>query len=136
MKFEIIKNSESFTGFEIADNEYMGQTCNLNGWSFEMLKASGEVCYSSVYFTTQTPEAYINGSSSEYLRWCMGLNGLSFTGRVVFRGYYSEYYDLIDGKWEPCVEEVAFDIGDLLYADEDDDECVYDDRYDYLYDIA
>ena len=136
MKFEIIMNSESKTGYDIADNEYMGQTCNLNGWQFEMARANGDICYSEVKFTRLTPDAYIASNESDYLRWVMSLNDLSFTGRVVFRGYWEEYYDYFDGKIEEFVREVPFDIGDRLYDEADDADVSYDEQYDYLYDLA
>ena len=136
MKFEIIKNSESKTGYDIADNEYMGQTCNLNGWSFELAKADGTICYSEVKYTSMTPEDYLNSRESEYLRMCLHWNDLTMTGRVVFRGYYEEYEDLFDGKWEQFVREVPFDMGDLLYVDDDAEADAYDDAYDYLYDLV
>ena len=136
MKFEIIKNSESKTGYGIEDREYMGQTCNLNGWSFEMAKADGTVVYSEVKFTYMTPEAYVASIESDYLHTCMRWNNLTFTGRVIFRGYYEEYWDTFEGKWESFVREVAFDIGDRIYNDADDDADDYGEQYDYLYDIA
>ena len=135
MKFEIIKNSQSSTGWNIPDHEYMGQTCHMNGWVFELAKADGTIGYSSAYFTYRTAEDYISSNDSEYLRWCMSVNDLTFTGRVIFRGYYEDDYDLIDGKWEQVVEEVPFDIGDLLYAEEVDD-AEYGEQYDYLYDMV
>lgn len=134
MKFDIIKNSESNTGYAIADCEYMGQTCHLNGWQFEVANASGEVGYTSVYYTYLEPEAYIKGNSSDYLRWSIGLNGFTFTGRVIFRGYFEDYEELWEGKWEQFVREVPFDMADLLY--EEPEEELYDDQYDYLYDMA
>ena len=137
MKFEIIKNSESNTGYDIPDCEYMGQTCNMNGWQFEMVKADGTICYSEVKFTYATPEAFTSdGFEAEYLNWIMRCNDLTFTGRVIFRGYYEEYEDMFEGKWETFVREVPFDIGDLLYEEATEPDDSYNDNYDYLYDIV
>ena len=131
-KFEIIKNSESNTGYDIPDNEFMGQTCNLNGWQFEYIMPDGSINYSDVKFTNAMPEEYAEDDST-YMHWVMEVNSIRFSGRVIFRGYYREFYDMFDGKWEPFVEEVAFDVGDLLYADEGFEDEAYNDEYDYLY---
>ena len=46
MKFEIVKNSDSFTGYDIPDCEYHGQISGLCcGWQFEFKNSNGELNY-------------------------------------------------------------------------------------------
>lgn len=59
MTYEIIKNSESYTGFNIPDKEYKGQIDGLCcGWSFEFQNDKGEYDYNSVAWYEGTPEEY------------------------------------------------------------------------------
>lgn len=104
MKYEIIKNSESFSGYDIPDDEWVGEIHGLvNGWSFEVKNAKGEYDYLSVSWEHGLPEDYANmfvtenGESwlFEIPRW----NGWEPTGRVVFRGYAKEYYDADEHEW-------------------------------------
>lgn len=86
MKYEIIKNSESFTGYDIPDDEWKGLTHEVNAWQFECTK-DGEISYSSVTFNYGMPEDC--EITVDLCRW----NGWEPTGRVIFRGYYTEHYD-------------------------------------------
>lgn len=97
MKYEIIKNSESYTGYEIEDKQYKGQIEGLVcGWQFEFMDGKGDYNYNSVTYYEGTPEEYCEywlqyGEDAlfEIERW----GGWEPTGRVVFRGYAREYYD-------------------------------------------
>lgn len=105
MTFEIIKNSESKTGYKIPDNEFKGLIPGLLcGWQFEFINANGEINYNSVTFEHMTPErlAYQYGEENAFMieRW----NGWQPTGRVIFRGYYEEYYYAEEHDW--CVRPV------------------------------
>jgi len=103
MTYEIIKNSESYAGFNIPDKEYKGQIDGLCcGWSFEFQNDKGEYNYNSTTYYEGTPEEYCQtwlqyGEEAlfEIERW----NGWIPTGRVVFRGYGKEYYDSNDREY-------------------------------------
>ena len=91
MKFEIIKNSESKSGFDVPDKEYKGQVDGLvHGWSFEFVNDKGEISYNSVYYSHGTPE---RNAEERYNFETERMNGWEPTGRVVFRGYATEHYD-------------------------------------------
>lgn len=94
MKFEIIKNSQSNTGYSIPDDMFKGKTDHLYGWQFELVDSTGKIAYSEVKYTYLTPEEYTASEESGYMNWLMGYKGQSFTGRVIFRGYYEEEYSL------------------------------------------
>ena len=108
MTFEIIKNSESNTGYDIEDKEYKGQISGLCcGWQFEFRNADGKIGYNSVSYHKGTPEEYCQtwlryGEDAlfEMERW----NGYEPTGRVIFRGYGREFYDFEERDW--CIEPV------------------------------
>lgn len=101
-KFEIITNSQSRTGYDIPDSHYMGQLPDLlRGWQFEFSR-NGEIRYGSLKWYHGTAEE----CATEYERKYgvdtferEHLNGWRETGRVVFRGYASEYYDAYEREW-------------------------------------
>lgn len=109
MKFEIIKNSESHTGYQIEDQEFKGLIPGLCcGWQYEFIDATGQYHYSSVSWEEESAEDYAD-------RW-QGYDGRSWlydllpsdyqmTGRVIFRGYAESYYDSEVRDW--CVKQVA-----------------------------
>lgn len=99
LQFEIIRNSESKTGYNIPDKEYKGQIDGLCcGWQFEF-ERSGKIDYNSVNWYHGTPEecAYQYGEEDAFELERM--NGWEPTGRVIFRGYAREYYDVEDREW-------------------------------------
>lgn len=100
MKYEIIKNSESHTGYNIPDEEWIGEIKGLvNGWQYEYQNAKGEYNYSSVSYVDMMPEEYANlwqtedGLGLEWIHDTARALGWEPTGRVVFRGYAVELYD-------------------------------------------
>lgn len=111
MKFEIIKNSESHTGYQISDNIYKGQQSGLcSGWQYEFINDDGEYGYGSVVWTENTPEEYAYlWTEDDGTPWIeSGVKvGYKLTGRVIFRGYAKEYYDAEDH--ETYVKEVPDD---------------------------
>lgn len=95
-EFEIIRNSESETGYDIPDDVYIGVIPGLhNGWQFEFTK-NGKIVYGSCHFYHGTPEecAYCYGKDHAFEM--ERLNGCEPTGRVIFRGYYLEKYDIYE----------------------------------------
>ena len=108
--YTIIKNSESHTGYDIADIEYKGMIDGLCcGWQLEYTNDKGEYGYSSVSYTQLTPEEYAGkwttDSGMEWIHETPSWNGWKPTGRVVFRGYAEEYYDPDEREW--FVKDVA-----------------------------
>ena len=102
MTYEIIKNSESQTGYDIEDARYVGCIEGVYcGYQFEVIK-NGKVGYFSVMYSQGTPEDCIfdNASSEEEF---FGDFGCVPTGKVVFRGYYriSWSHDYDDYDFEP-----------------------------------
>lgn len=103
LSFEIITNSESHTGYDIPDSKYVGVIPGLVcGWQFEFVNKDGKIGYNSVAYYEGTPEEYCEtwlrfgpDALFEGERW----NGYEPTGRVVFRGYGSEYYDSEYREW-------------------------------------
>lgn len=88
MKFTTIKNSEG-PRYDIADDIFTGIKPNMAcGWQFEFTR-DGQTGWGSVTFHFGTAEQCA-AANEEY--WCF--IGCQPTGRVVFRGYYSEEYDL------------------------------------------
>lgn len=112
MEFQIIKNSESNTGYNIPDKTYFGVIPGYYcGWQFEFKHADGRIDYSSVDFYPGTPEDYCN-SWLEYgpdaLFTIERTHGWEPTGRVIFRGYYDHGYD-----WEER-EDYFTDVPDEI----------------------
>ena len=115
MQFKIIKLSESYAEYrdEVADSEWIGIIPGvMNGWSIEYVRKDGEMGYGSVIFLPGTIEDEVGryeGYSGSWLFDIPRLNGAEPTGRVVFRGYYTEHYDLEERDYyyedyEPVVE--------------------------------
>ena len=101
MKYTIIKNSESTTGYDIPDEEFTGlRDSLLCGWSFEVINRDGKIGWATVRFVYGMPEDAV-ADASYYWDFC----GIKPTGTVVFRGYYREYYDCEERDW--YVEQVA-----------------------------
>ena len=103
MTYEIIKNSESHTGYNIPDVEFLGMKAGLGcGWQYEFEK-DGEYAYSSVCWEEETAEDYANRWHTENgTPWLFDVfvdKGYRFTGRVVFRGYAESYYDAEEREW-------------------------------------
>lgn len=114
MRFEIIKNSESNSGYDIADNVFDGMKPGLLcGWQFEFRKPDGGYYYNSVAFEWEMPEEYINRWHNDYTgrSWIYDLlpDGYELTGRVIFRGYAIEKYDceMREEYVEPISDEEA-----------------------------
>lgn len=108
MKFEIIKNSESATGYEEVDKDFKGYIDGLCcGFQFEYGDSKGDLHYSSVvYLENETPEEYAGRWTGYRGSWLYDMlpNDYEFTGRVVFRGYAESYYCEEVRDW--CVREV------------------------------
>lgn len=103
-KFEIIKNSESNTGYQIEDKEFKGIIPGVCcGWQYEYIDSEGHIAYSSVTYCDESAEDYAyrwtddNGRS--WLLDGLNRNDYDFTGRVIFRGYGYEYYDAEERDW-------------------------------------
>lgn len=103
MKFEIITNSQSHTGYDIEDKTFRGIIDGLVcGWQFEFRKGS-EYGYKDVTWSEMLPDEMLE-HAPWYFESCTA-NGWEPTGRVVFRGYAREWYDAYEHEW--FVEEVA-----------------------------
>ena len=97
--FEIIKNSESRSGWEISDEVYRGPIQDLvGGFNFEVADDSGNIEYMSAIYIHTTPEEYINNLFYDYFD-TVKYKGYNPTGRVIFRGYGEEYYDPEYREW-------------------------------------
>lgn len=109
MKFQIIKLSESFASYrnEVPDEEWVGEIKGLvNGWMLEYANKDGKVEYDSVSFISGTIESavalYEAQGGGSWLFDIPRYKGFEPTGRVVFRGYATEYYDPEERDW--CVK--------------------------------
>ena len=90
MKFEIIKNSESHTGYQIEDQEFKGLIPGLCcGWQFEFIDSKGQYHYNSVTWEEESPEDYADRWQGYRGSWLYDLlpDDYTLTGRVIFRGY-------------------------------------------------
>lgn len=97
--FKIIKNSEG-AKWNIEDREFYGiQNGLLCGWEYELQKCDGSTGFATVHFSDTMPDII-----EEWLLWSWEERGLKPTGRVVFRGYYEEYYSI--EHHDECVREV------------------------------
>ena len=74
----------------------------VNGWMFEFRDKKGNINYNSTSYHWGTPEDYCDSwlqygedALFEMERW----NGYEPTGRVVFRGYATEHYDVDEHDW-------------------------------------
>ena len=109
MTFEIIKNSESYTGFDIKDDIFIGYIQGLAcGWQFEYVNEQGEYAYGGGSYEECTPEEYAYrftcDDGSPWIAEVPRRKGYELTGRVVFRGYGRLYYDADEREW--FVEDV------------------------------
>ena len=101
MKFTILKNSESSTGYDIPDEVFEGLRDGLLcGWSLEVIKDDGQTGWADVRYVYGMPE-----DAAKDAQWYWDFLGLRPTGKAVFRGYYDEYYDPEERDW--YVERVA-----------------------------
>ena len=106
MAYEIIKLSESFASYrnEVEDKEYIGDIPGVcNGWMFEYRNKDGEYNYSSVSYVHGSADDYANlyhtDDGLEWIHDTARYGGWEPTGRVVFRGYATEYYDPDEREW-------------------------------------
>ena len=110
MTYEIIKNSESFSGFNVKDDIYLGVIPGLCcGWMFEFKNAEGKINYNSVSWYEGTPEEYCQTwlkHGEEALFYMERLCGWEPTGRVVFRGYGEEYWCNDPEIRDWCIREI------------------------------
>lgn len=120
MQFKIIKLSESQAEYrnEIPDSEWIGIIPGVaNGWQIEYSKG-GAFEYGSVTFQFGMIEADVaryEGYCGSWLFEIPRMNGWEPTGRVVFRGYYTEHYDFDERDYyyedyDPAVER-AYIVG-------------------------
>ena len=75
----------------------------LCGFSVEMQKTDGSYGYSSFVYTDD-----INGWDIERMVELCSHHGNKFTGRVVFGGYFTEYYDYEER--EECVLDKSDEV--------------------------
>ena len=133
MNFTIIKNSESYTGYEIADKEFKGIIAGLCcGWQFEYKDANGAYHYSSVSYEEVMPEEYAYRWEGYRGSWLLDMlpEDYEFTGRVIFRGYAESYYDAEERDW--FVKQVEDDaLAAYLPAEEEVAEPVVVSRDDF-----
>ena len=103
LSFEIIVNSDSYTGYTIEDDKYIGVIPGLAcGWQFEFIRNDGKIGYNSVAYYEGTPEEYCQmwlRYGEDALFEIERRNGYEPTGRVIFRGYGVEYYDTEYREW-------------------------------------
>ena len=91
MKYTIIKNSESNTGYDIPDCEFHGlDNRYVCGWQFELVR-DGKAGWSDVKFFCGMPEE----CAAEQARY-WDMIGCEPTGTVIFRGYFVEEFDYED----------------------------------------
>ena len=71
---------------------YKGVKSGLcTGWCIELTTLKGETFWHSCTFAYDTPEELFN---DDFWTWCFEDHGWTPTGRVSFRGYYIEEYDI------------------------------------------
>ena len=76
------------------------------GYNFEVRDREGRVDFMSCTFYPGTPEEY---ATDEFNVWRHEHSGLTLTGRVLFRGYYEEDWDIECGE---CYTKVDRPFGD------------------------
>lgn len=97
--FEIIKNSESSSGWDIEDKVYEGpHDYMVSGFNFEIKGPKGNLEYMSAIYIHCTPDKYINDLGYDYFD-TVRYKGYEPTGRVIFKGYATEYYDPESKDW-------------------------------------
>ena len=134
MKFEIIKNSQSETGYEIPDDTFYGILPGMvMGWQYEARNVCdkrfpvGKLLYFDVSYRNGMPEG-----EEEFMTFYANDLGWELTGRVVFRGYAREYYDSEEREWfvKDATEEEIREAREQLENEQEDEEECYED-YDY-----
>ena len=96
MKYEILNCEEAkkITGWDTdMDQEYKGLIPGyLCGYNFEVTK-NGVTDFASCTFSYSTPDDIMNSNEDYYSDFLLDC-GCVPTGRVIFRGYYTEEYDI------------------------------------------
>ena len=96
MKYEIMDcvEAKKITGWGTdMDQEYKGLIPGyLCGYNFEVTK-NGVTDFASCTFSYSTPDDIMNSNEDYYLDFLLDC-GCIPTGRVIFRGYYTEEYDI------------------------------------------
>lgn len=135
MKFEIIKNSQSETGYDIPDDTFYGCLPGLvNGWQYEARNVSdkrfpvGKILYFSVSYQWGMPE-----DEEEFQSYHASNYGWELTGRVVFRGYAHEEYDLEERDYY-VTDATDEEIAEARKQLENEQEAVSDEADDKLFD--
>lgn len=82
----------------------------LRGYNIEVTTPKGETDWMSCAFTVGEPEQYFN---DEFQQWHREEWGLVPTGRITFRGYYTEYWYAEEREW--CVKD-ADDVNEEVAA--------------------
>lgn len=95
MKFNIIANSQSTTGYDIPDEVFTGLRKGLLcGWSLEVVRDDGQTGWADVRYVYGMPE---DAAIEAQTYW--DFMGIKPTGNAVFRGYYDEVYDVEEREW-------------------------------------
>lgn len=96
MKYEIMDcvEAKKITGWHTdMDQEYKGLIPGyLCGYNFEVTK-DGVTDFASCTFSYRTPDDLMNSNEDYYSDFLLDC-GCIPTGRVIFRGYYTEEYDI------------------------------------------
>ena len=96
MKYEIMDcvEAKKITGWHTdMDQEYKGLIPGyLCGYNFEVTK-DGVTDFASCTFSYRTPDDLMNSNEDYYSDFLLDC-GCIPTGRVIFRGYYQEEYDI------------------------------------------
>lgn len=74
----------------------------LRGYDIEVTNLEGTPYWADCQFIEGEPEQYFN---NEFQLWHREMWGLTPTGRITFRGYYTEYWYEEERDW--CVEEAT-----------------------------
>lgn len=129
MKFEIIKNSQSETGYKIEDNTYYGIVPGLDcGWQFEIIDNNdGKLHYMSVMWDAATPEDVYKSRPWAFEFMTFSGRDYKLTGRVIFRGYGEPYWYAEERDWciKPISDEKAKEILEFGTDVEEFDEDEY-----------
>lgn len=138
MKFEVIMNSQSETGYDIPDDTFYGVLPGLlNGWQYEARNVSdkrfpvGKLLYFDVSYQWGMPE-----TQEEFQTFYATELGWELTGRVVFRGYAHEDYDSDEHEWYvvDATEDEIQEAREQLENEQEDASS--DDEYEeYDYDL-
>lgn len=113
MEFEVIKVSEANVDWEEEDREYHGVLPGyVAGFNYEIENDEGELRYMDCYYMNEDPTDFINNLPYDYFEMRVLHNGFKPTGRVVFRGYGTEYYNEEFHDW--CIEDTHEEAISLL----------------------